>query len=141
MRKAGRTSDAGQRAQTRYSLLHRDSHVQPWVQDRTRWEQNEMLERLSPQQVRLTDLGGEQIQTILSHAPGNGAPIGGLKVIAESGWFAARPSGTENIYKIYAESFRGQDYLRRILDEAQTIVNDALTAVKPPGNGLREEHE
>ncbi|MDO8479099.1 MAG: phosphoglucomutase (alpha-D-glucose-1,6-bisphosphate-dependent) [Candidatus Rokubacteria bacterium] len=104
-------------------------------------EQKEMLERLSPQQVRVTDLAGEQIQTILSHAPGNGAPIGGLKVIAESGWFAARPSGTENIYKIYAESFRGQDHLRRILDGAQTIVNDALAKVKPPGNGLRKEHE
>ena len=103
--------------------------------------QKEMLERLSPQQVRVTDLAGEKIQTILSHAPGNGAPIGGLKVIAKSGWFAARPSGTENIYKIYAESFRGQDHLRRIFDEAQTIVNDALAAVVPPGNGLRKEHE
>ena len=82
--------------------------------------------RLSPQQVQLTDLAGEKIQTILTHAPGNGAPIGGLKVIAESGWFAARPSGTEDIYKIYAESFRGADHLRRILEEAQTIVNDAL---------------
>ena len=60
--------------------------------------------------------------------PGNGAPIGGLKVTAESGWFAARPSGTENVYKIYAESFRGADHLRRILEDAQTIVNDALTA-------------
>ena len=65
---------------------------------------------------------------ILTHAPGNGAPIGGLKVIAESGWFAARPSGTENIYKIYAESFRGADHLRRILEEAQAIVSAALTA-------------
>jgi phosphoglucomutase len=91
-------------------------------------EQKEMLERLSPQQVRLTDLAGEKIQTILTHAPGNGAPIGGLKVIAESGWFAARPSGTENIYKIYAESFRGADHLRRILEEAQAIVNDAVAA-------------
>ena len=91
-------------------------------------EQKEMLEKLSPQQVRLTDLAGEKIQTILTHAPGNGAPIGGLKVIAESGWFAARPSGTEDIYKIYAESFRGADHLRRILEEAQTIVNDALAA-------------
>lgn len=98
-------------------------------------EEKEILKRLSPQQVRLTHLAGEQIQTILSHAPGNGAPIGGLKVIAESGWFAARPSGTENIYKIYAESFRGRDHLRHILDEAQTIVDDALAAVKPPGNG------
>ena len=79
---------------------------------------------------RLTELAGEKIQSILTHAPGNGAPIGGLKVIAESGWFAARPSGTEDIYKIYAESFRGADHLRRILEEAQTIVSDALAACR-----------
>ena len=96
-------------------------------------EQKQMLEKLSPQDVRHSDLAGEKIQTILTHAPGNGAAIGGLKVIAESGWFAARPSGTENIYKVYAESFRGQDHLRRILDEAQTIVNDALAMVTPGG--------
>ena len=89
-------------------------------------EQKAMLEKLSPQQVKLTELAGERIQTILTHAPGNGAPIGGLKVIAESGWFAARPSGTEDIYKIYAESFRGADHLRRIIEEAQTIVSDAV---------------
>ena len=87
-----------------------------------------MLERLSPDQVGVKELAGEKIQTILTHAPGNGAPIGGLKVVAENGWFAARPSGTEDIYKIYAESFRGTDYLRRILEEAQTMVNDALAA-------------
>ena len=92
-------------------------------------QQKELLKKLSPQQVRLSDLAGEKVQTILSNAPGNGAPIGGLKVIAESGWFAARPSGTENIYKIYAESFRGQDHLRRILDEAQTIVDAAAPPV------------
>ncbi|HET7251641.1 MAG TPA: hypothetical protein VFI79_17485, partial [Gemmatimonadales bacterium] len=63
---------------------------------------------------------------ILTHAPGNGAPIGGVKVIADGGWFAARPSGTEDIYKIYAESFRGGDHLRRIVQEAQGIVDDAL---------------
>jgi phosphoglucomutase len=97
--------------------------------------QKELLERLSPQQVRSTDLAGEKIRTILSHAPGNGAPIGGLKVAAESGWFAARPSGTEDIYKIYAESFRGADHLRRILEEAQTIVNEALAAA-PLRSGL-----
>jgi phosphoglucomutase len=91
-------------------------------------EQKAMLERLSPGQVRLADLAGEKIQTILTRAPGNGAPIGGLKVVAESGWFAARPSGTEDIYKIYAESFRGADHLSRILEEAQTIVSDALAA-------------
>lgn len=91
-------------------------------------DQKERLEKLSPQHVRRTDLAGEKIQTVLTCAPGNGAPIGGLKVIAKSGWFAARPSGTENIYKIYAESFRGADHLRRILEEAQTIVNNALAA-------------
>ena len=91
-------------------------------------EQKKALERLSPEQVRFTDLAGEKIQTLLTHAPGNGAPIGGIKVIAESGWFAARPSGTENIYKIYAESFHGEDHLRRILEEAQTIVTNALEA-------------
>lgn len=89
-------------------------------------EQKELLGRLSPQQVHIKNLAGEKIQTILIRAPGNGAPIGGLKVIAESGWFAARPSGTENIYKIYAESFRGADHLSRILEEGQAIVNDAL---------------
>ena len=91
-------------------------------------DQKKLLAKLSPGQVRITELAGEKIQTVLTHAPGNGAPIGGLKVMAGSGWFAARPSGTENIYKIYGESFRGEDHLRRILDEAQTIVTDALAA-------------
>jgi phosphoglucomutase len=93
--------------------------------------QKEILGKLSPEQVRSTDLAGEKVQAILTRAPGNGASIGGLKVAAESGWFAARPSGTENIYKIYAESFRGADHLRRILEEAQTIVSDALSASVP----------
>jgi phosphoglucomutase len=91
-------------------------------------EQKAMLSTLSPRQVRSTELAGERIRSMLSHAPGNGAPIGGLKVIAEHGWFAARPSGTENIYKIYAESFRGEDHLRRIVAEAQAIVGAALAA-------------
>jgi phosphoglucomutase len=90
-------------------------------------EQKELLAKLSPQSVTITELAGEKIETIVTRAPGNGASIGGLKVIAESGWFAARPSGTENIYKIYAESFRGADHLRRIIEEAQAIVNKALT--------------
>jgi phosphoglucomutase len=92
-------------------------------------DQKERLKRLSPQQVRLTDLAGEKIQAVLTHAPGNGAPIGGLKVKAENGWFAARPSGTEDIYKIYAESYRGPDHLHRIIEEAQAIVDDALSAL------------
>jgi phosphoglucomutase len=89
-------------------------------------EQKVMLEKLSPEQVKIKDLAGEKILAILTKAPGNDAPIGGLKVVAESGWFAARPSGTENIYKIYAESFRGADHLHTILEEAQVIVSDTL---------------
>jgi len=89
-------------------------------------EQKDRLSKLSPQDVKMTELAGEKIQTVLTRAPGNQAPIGGVKVMAASGWFAARPSGTENIYKIYAESFRGADHLHRILEEAQTIVNAAL---------------
>ncbi len=84
------------------------------------------LSKLTPAQVKSKELAGEKIQDILTQAPGNGAAIGGLKVIAEHGWFAARPSGTEDIYKIYAESFRGADHLRQILEEAQVIVSDTL---------------
>jgi len=97
-------------------------------------EQKERLKRLSAQQVDLSDLAGEKVRTILTHAPGNDAPIGGLKVITENGWFAARPSGTEDIYRIYAESFRGADHLRRILEQAQTIVGGVLAAApRRPG--------
>jgi phosphoglucomutase len=88
--------------------------------------QKEILSKLSPQQLRITQLGGEKIQRVLDRAPGNDAPIGGIKVVTASGWFAARPSGTEDIYKIYAESFRGEDHLRSLLGEAQSIVDDAL---------------
>jgi len=90
--------------------------------------QKQSLAKLSPRQIVSSELAGEKIQSILTQAPGNGAPIGGLKVMTESGWFAARPSGTEDIYKIYAESFRGADHLHRILAEAQAIVNAALAA-------------
>jgi phosphoglucomutase len=89
-------------------------------------EQKARLQRLSPEEVRAGELAGEPIQAVLTHAPGNGAPIGGLKVVSSAGWFAARPSGTEDIYKIYAESFRGPDHLRHILEEAQTMVDHAL---------------
>jgi phosphoglucomutase len=101
-------------------------------------EQKEMLDKLTPQQVRSKDLAGERIQAILTRGPGNDAPIGGLKVVAESGWFAARPSGTEDIYKVYAESFKGQDHLRRILEEAQAIINDTL-APAPAGSNENKE--
>ncbi len=92
-------------------------------------EQKALLSKLSPDQVKIKDLAGEKIQAILTTAPGNNAPIGGLKVVAESGWFAARPSGTENIYKIYAESFRGADHLKSIQEEAQSIVSAALATL------------
>jgi phosphoglucomutase len=87
-----------------------------------------VLSKLSPQQVPDRELAGEKILHILSHAPGNGAPIGGLKVIAAHGWFAARPSGTEDIYKIYVESFRDEQHLRRIAADAQAIVDAAVAA-------------
>jgi phosphoglucomutase len=92
--------------------------------------QKEKLQKLSPDAVRESHLAGEPITGKLTKAPGNGAPIGGLKVIAESGWFAARPSGTENIYKIYAESFKDQSHLEAIVREAQHIVDAALAGVK-----------
>jgi phosphoglucomutase len=88
--------------------------------------QRQKLAGLSAKQVRSDKLAGEPIESVLDRAPGNGAPIGGIKVIAASGWFAARPSGTEAIYKIYAESFRGEEHLRLLLREAQDIVDLAL---------------
>jgi phosphoglucomutase len=88
--------------------------------------EKKLLAKLSPQQVKSRELAGETIQSILTKAPGNGAAIGGLKVIAEKGWFAARPSGTEDIYKIYAESFRDAKHLQQLIDEAQKIVSAAL---------------
>ena len=89
-------------------------------------EQKARLQKLSPDAVKESDLAGEPITAKLTKAPGNQAPIGGLKVVAESGWFAARPSGTENIYKIYAESFSSQSHLNAIVSEAQEMVNNAL---------------
>jgi phosphoglucomutase len=89
-------------------------------------EQKEKLKNLSASQIKHKDLAGEKIKNILINAPGNNAPIGGLKVTTDSGWFAARPSGTEDIYKIYAESFLGNDHLEKIIEEAQGLVDATL---------------
>jgi phosphoglucomutase len=94
-------------------------------------DQKAVLLKLSPEDVKASELAGDPIQTILTKAPGNGAPIGGLKVITTHGWFAARPSGTEAVYKLYAESFRGPDHLRRIQSEAQTMLDRAMTGALP----------
>lgn len=88
--------------------------------------QKSILSKLNKDQVKSKELAGERIENILTHAPGNGAAIGGLKVVTASGWFAARPSGTEDIYKIYAESFRGRSHLEKLIVEAQELVNDAI---------------
>ena len=90
--------------------------------------QKAVLADLSPELVTATSLAGDPITARLTHAPANGAAIGGLKVVTEHGWFAARPSGTEDVYKIYAESFKGTEHLQRIQAEAQTIVNSAFHA-------------
>jgi phosphoglucomutase len=90
-------------------------------------EQKNLLARLSPQQIHLPRLVGEPVEAVLTHAPGNDAPLGGFKVIARNGWFAVRPSGTENLCKLYAESFAGSDHLHRILEEARHLVAAVLT--------------
>jgi phosphoglucomutase len=99
-------------------------------------DQKARLQKLSPDAIANDTLGGEPITAKLTSAPGNGAPIGGLKVMTDSGWFAARPSGTENIYKIYAESFKDQRHLAAIVQEAQEIVTDALS---PSASVLQEQ--
>jgi phosphoglucomutase len=93
--------------------------------------QKTILSKLSPAQVQGTELAGDTIVAKLTTAPGNGASIGGLKVVTEQGWFAARPSGTEDVYKLYAESFRGRDHLKRIQEEAQALISKALTTINP----------
>jgi phosphoglucomutase len=90
--------------------------------------QKKVLGDLSPDLVTATELAGEPILAKLTCAPGNNAPIGGLKVMTQKGWFAARPSGTENVYKIYAESFKGEAHLRQLQDEAQAMVSAAFKA-------------
>ena len=89
-------------------------------------EEKAALARLSPDQITASELAGEKIVAALTTAPGNGAPIGGIKVVAASGWFAARPSGTEDVYKLYAESFRDTDHLVAIQDQAREIIAAAI---------------
>ena len=90
--------------------------------------QKTILSKLSPDQVKATELAGDKIVAMLTKAPGNSAAIGGLKVVTENGWFAARPSGTEDVYKLYAESFKGREHLRQIQDEAQALITHALAS-------------
>jgi phosphoglucomutase len=89
-------------------------------------EQKKALSQLNPSQIQQKELAGEPILSMMTNAPGNGAAIGGLKVSTENGWFAARPSGTEEIYKIYAESFHGKEHLQQLLGDAQAIVDKAI---------------
>jgi phosphoglucomutase len=95
-------------------------------------EQKALLSRLSPEQVQAPELAGDRIVSMTTTAPGNGAALGGLKVVTENGWFAARPSGTEDVYKIYAESFVGAEHLDGIVEDARRIVDEALSAATPP---------
>ena len=124
-----------------YRALTRDlgEPAEQRVQAAATAKQKHLLAQLSPSQFRHTQLAGEKIDRVLDRAPGNDAPIGGLKVITRNGWFAARPSGTEDIYKIYAESFRGEDHLKRIVEEAQSMVDDALGVKRKKGADKRGE--
>jgi len=125
------TAHTGQDPGTRYQALTRElgATFADRIDAPAAPAQKAKLGKLDRQQVRITDLAGEPIEQILTEAPGNGAPIGGVKVTSRGGWFAARPSGTENIYKIYAESFHDEAHLRRLIREAQTIVDAALAGV------------
>jgi phosphoglucomutase len=113
-----------------YAALEREHGVSTYerIDAPANAEQRAALAKLSPEDITVKDLAGEKIQKILTTAPGDGAPIGGIKVVAENGWFAARPSGTEDVYKIYAESFRGADHLKKIQQEAQSMVAAVLGA-------------
>jgi phosphoglucomutase len=122
------TATTGRDPGEHYDLLARElgeSHYDR-IEAAATPEQKERLKKLAPDQVRQKEMAGEKIVSVLTNAPGNGAPIEGLKVSTANGWFAARPSGTEDIYKIYAESFHGEDHLRSIQKEAQVIVDTAL---------------
>ncbi len=127
------TARTGRDPGQRYRALADEfgSPVASRVQAPATAQQKKQLAALSPQQVAATDMAGEKIESILSHAPGNGALLGGIKVNTANGWFAARPSGTENIYKIYAESFQGLEHLQRILHEAQATIDAAISPASP----------
>jgi len=98
------------------------------VDARANAEQKKKLSQLTPDNIQIGTLGGEKVQQVLDKAPGNGGRIGGIKVVAQNGWFAARPSGTEDIYKIYAESFKDAAHLKQILAEAQAVVDKTIGA-------------
>jgi phosphoglucomutase len=132
----------------RYRAIARDlgEPVERRIQATATPQQKRRLAQLSAREFRHTDLAGESIRQVLDRAPGNDAPIGGLKIMTDDSWFAARPSGTEDIYKIYAETFRGERHLDRVVEEAQAMV-DAVLAAAPgvsserrqlPGRGLRK---
>ena len=122
------TARTGRDPGQRYAALAQEfgSPVARRVEALATAQQKAQLAALTPQQITATELAGERIESVLSHAPGNGEPIGGIKVNTTNGWFAARPSGTENIYKIYAESFKDLEHLQRVLQQAQTIVDAAI---------------
>jgi phosphoglucomutase len=103
------------------------------IDARATLEEKEALKKLTPGQIEAREIGGERIVAVLTTAPGNGAPVGGVKVVTENGWFAARPSGTEETYKIYAESFLGDQHLQAILDDAQHVVGSALSGAPARG--------
>ncbi len=124
------TAQAGRDPGTLYQELTREfgAPVYERIDAPATAEQKKILSKLSPDQITAKDLAGEKIIATLTNAPGNGASIGGLKVVTEHGWFAARPSGTEEVYKIYAESFKGEEHLRSIQEEAQALVGKAFAA-------------
>ncbi|MBD8573019.1 alpha-D-glucose phosphate-specific phosphoglucomutase [Pseudomonas syringae] len=123
------TATSGKNPSERYAALTAElgEPFSTRVDAKANPQQKAALGKLSPDQVTSTELAGEPIQRVLSHAPGNDQAIGGLKVMTENGWFAARPSGTEDIYKIYAESFIGGEHLQRLVAEAQTLVDTAIS--------------
>jgi phosphoglucomutase len=121
-----RGADPGQRYDTLAERFGRSSYRR--VDVAATPDQKRVLGKLSADQVTGTELAGEPISDVLTHAPANGAPLGGVKVVADSAWFAARPSGTEDVYKVYAESFLGDEHLERVIAEAEKLVADALGA-------------